>query len=107
MKTFITKFRNLRTLKGITEDEFDPLDIIRMENKRIPCISWTLPEKEDLRKKVYEFLEFNHTYDLKLYGGALEKIKVETLFLEHTKHLTLIDMPSFELESVWKSIPEL
>lgn len=59
IKLFFTKFRNLITLKGITEDEFNPLDVFVKEDKRVPNISWTLPEKDDLRKQVYEFLAFN------------------------------------------------
>lgn len=50
IKLFFTKFRNLLTFKGITEDEFNPLDVFISEKKRVPNISWTLPEKEDLRK---------------------------------------------------------
>ena len=82
IKLFFTRFRNLQTFKGITEDEFNPLDVFIKEGKRVPCISWTLPEKEDLRQKVLEFLQFNETQDLKLYGGALDKIKVDNLYLE-------------------------
>jgi hypothetical protein len=107
IKYFFTRFRNLHTFKGITEDEFNPIDIFIQEGKKVPSISWTLPEKEDLRQKVLQFLEFNQTPELKLYGGALEKIKVDTLFLDNTKHLTLIDMPSFELAAVWESLPQL
>jgi len=50
VKHFFTRFRNLQTLKGITEDEFNPLNVFITEGKKVPCISWTLPEKEDLRK---------------------------------------------------------
>ncbi len=53
IKHFFCKFRNLHTFKGITEDEFNPLDVLIAQNKRIPSISWTLPEKNDLREKVY------------------------------------------------------
>lgn len=107
IKYFFTRFKNLHTFKGITEDEFNPLDVFIKEGKRVPSISWTLPEKQDLREKVLQFLEFNKTPELKIYGGALEKIKVDTLYLDNTKHLTLIDMPSFELENVFANLPEL
>lgn len=107
IKYFFTRFKNLFTFKGITEDEFNPLDVFIKEGKKVPSISWTLPEKEDLRRKVLDFLEFNQTPELKIYGGALEKCKVENLFLDNTKHFTLIDMPSFELESVFANLPEL
>lgn len=59
IKYFYTRFRNLHTLKGITEDEFNPLDVFIKEGKKVPSISWTLPEKDELRQKVLEFLEFN------------------------------------------------
>jgi hypothetical protein len=61
IKLWFTRFRNLTTFKGITEDEFDPLDMFIKEGKKVANISWTLPEKEDLRKKVYQFLEHNET----------------------------------------------
>ena len=107
MKFFFTKFRNLRTLKGITEEDFNPLDMFIKEGKKVPCISWTLPQKEDLLHKVLEFLQFNQTNDLKLYGGTLDKIKVDTLYLSHTKHLTLQHMPTLELDSIFGTLPEL
>lgn len=105
IKYFYTRFRNLHTFKGITEDEFNPLDVFIKEGKKVHSLSWTLPEKEDLRQQVLNFLEFNQTPELKLYGGALEKIKVESLFLDNTKHLTLIDMPSFDLQAVFENLP--
>ena len=97
LKHFYTRFKNLYTFKGLTEDEFNPLDTFIEVGKKVPSISWSLPEKEDLRQKVLAFLEFNKTPELKLYGGALEKIVIDTLFLDQTKALTLIDMPSFDL----------
>jgi hypothetical protein len=45
MKKFYTCFRNLKTFKGIIEDEFNPLEYFIKEGKRIPQISWTIPEK--------------------------------------------------------------
>ncbi|CDW87598.1 UNKNOWN [Stylonychia lemnae] len=107
IKLFFTKFKNLQTFKGITEEEFNPLDIFIQEQKRVPAISWTIPEKEDLRKAVLDFLEFNQTVDLRVYGGALEKITLDSLFLDHTQHLTIIDMPSFDLSSVFRNLPQL
>ena len=108
IKLWFTKFRGLRTLKGITEDEFNPLDMFIKEGKRVHSISWTIPEKEDLRKQVLDFLQFNQTVDLRLYGGTLEKIKIDTLYLtENTKSLTLIDMPSIDMTHVFETLPEL
>ena len=107
-KTFLTRFRSLKTLKGITEDEFNPLDVFIKEGKRVHSLSWTIPEKEPLRKQVLDFLQFNQTVDLKLYGGVLEKLKIDTLYLgDHTQHLTLIDMPSIDLGNVYEQLPEL
>jgi hypothetical protein len=84
-KVFLTKFRSLRTLKGITEEEFNPLDAFIKEGKRVHSVSWTIPEREKQRKQVLDFLQFNQTVDLKLYGGCLEKVVVNSLFVnEHT-----------------------
>lgn len=44
---------------------------------------------------------------MKLYGGTLDKISIDTLHLEGTKHLTLIDMPSIDLRNVFETLPEL
>ena len=107
IKQFFTRFRSLKTFKGITEEEFNPLDVFIKEGKRVNAISWTIPEKTELRKLVFDFLQFNETVDLKLYGGCLEKISVDTLYLgPHTKHLTLIDMPSIDLSRVYETLPE-
>jgi len=55
-----------------------------------------------------DFLQFNQTAELKLYGGCLEKIKIETLHLgEHTKSLILIDMPSIDMPSIFEYMPQL
>ena len=55
-----------------------------------------------------DFLQFNNTQNLKLYGGTLENLKIDTLHLgEHTKGLTCIDMPSIDMQMVWEMIPEL
>lgn len=59
IKRFFTTFRNLKTIKGITEDEFNPLEIFIKDGKRVSSISWTIPEKVELRKKVFDFLQFN------------------------------------------------
>lgn len=61
IKKFFTTFRNLKTIKGITEDEFNPLEIFIKDGKRVSSISWTIPEKVELRKKVFDFLQFNQT----------------------------------------------
>jgi hypothetical protein len=49
-KVWLTRFRGLKCLKGITEAEFNPLDIFIEQGKRVAEISWTLPEKEAERK---------------------------------------------------------
>jgi hypothetical protein len=59
LKKFLTCFRGLKTLKGITEDEFNPLEQFIKEGKRVSSISWTIPEKPDLQNKVMDFLQFN------------------------------------------------
>lgn len=108
IKKWLTHFRGLKTLKGITENEFSPLDAFILNGKRISNISWTIPERDEERKKVLDFLQFNQTIDLKLYGGTLEKLKIDTLYLgPWTKHLRLIDMPSIDLAKVWDTLPEL
>lgn len=85
LKTFFTRFRGLKTLKGITEAEFNPLDVFIREGKRVNSLSWTIPEKDEERRKVWDFLEFNRTVDLRLFGGTLERVNVPTLFMgEHT-----------------------
>ena len=56
IKTFFTRFRSLKTLKGITEKEFNPLDVFIREGKKVYSISWTLPEDESLRALVMNFL---------------------------------------------------
>lgn len=54
------------------------------------------------------FLEFNKTVDLKLYGGTLEKLSIPTLYLgSWTKHLTLIDIASLDLSRVFEELPDL
>ena len=59
IKEFFCRFKNLGTFKGITEDEFNPLDVLMKNNFRVPQLSWTLPEKENLRAQVLEFLKYN------------------------------------------------
>ena len=49
LKKFFTCFRNLKTLKGIIEDEFNPFEYFIKEGKRVSSLSWTMPEKADLR----------------------------------------------------------
>ena len=49
LKKFFTCFRNLKTLKGIIEDEFNPFEYLIKEGKRVSSLSWTMPEKADLR----------------------------------------------------------
>ena len=106
IKLFFTKFRGLKTIKGITETEFNPFDVFIREGKRVSSISWTIPEKDTDRKKFCDFLQFNQTVDLKLFGGTLENLSVPTLYLgEYTRHLTLIDMPSIDLSAVFNYLP--
>jgi hypothetical protein len=59
LQLFFTKFRNLNEMKGIIEDEFNPLELFEREGKHIPSLSWTIPENERLREKTLRFLEFN------------------------------------------------
>lgn len=59
IKKFYTRFRGLKTLKGITEEEFNPLDEFIREGKKVHSIVWTIPENENLRKQVLDFLQFN------------------------------------------------
>lgn len=75
-KIFLTKFRALKRLNGIIEEEFNPLDVFIREGKRVNTICWTIPDKEDLRTKFFDFLQFNKTPDLRLVGGTLEKVTI-------------------------------
>lgn len=107
IKDFFCRFKNLECFKGITEDEFNPLDVIMANGKKIPSLSWTIPEKENLRNAVLEFLKYNQTPHLKLYAGGLEKVVLTDLHLEHTRHLYLYDFASFELPEVYAHLPDL
>ena len=107
IKEFFCRFKNLQTFKCIVEDEFNPLDKFIENGIRIPNISLTIPEKENLRSLALEFLKFNKTHHLKLYAGGLEKTEVTNLYLEHTKHLYLYDFASFTLTEVYKNLPDL
>jgi len=49
LQNFFTCFRNLYCLKGITEEEFNPLEAFQAKNKKVPMICWTIPESEALR----------------------------------------------------------
>lgn len=72
----------------------------------MPCISWTIPEKEGLRKSLMDFLQFNQTRELKLLGGTLETLKVETLHLgEFTQSIWFQDMPSIDMTHVFEFLP--
>jgi len=46
-------------VKGIIEDEFNPLEAFEKEGKRFNSLSWTIPEAEALRNKTLEFLKYN------------------------------------------------
>jgi hypothetical protein len=37
-------FRNLEVIKGIIEEDFNPLELFESEKKTVPGISWTIPE---------------------------------------------------------------
>lgn len=59
IKKWLTHFRGLKTLKGITESVFSPLDGFILNGRRVSNISWTIPERDEERKKVFDFLQFN------------------------------------------------
>ena len=94
-------------LKGITEDEFNPLELFQKEGKRVPRISWTIPESAALREKIMAFLEWNETSQLTLYGGCIEKVEIDTLHHKSLQHLFLRNMPTIVMDNVYKSLPQL
>jgi hypothetical protein len=56
LQTWFTKFRNLKTFKGIITEEFNPLGMFQEEQKHIPELSWTLKDKDDkLRQNTLDF----------------------------------------------------
>ena len=52
-------FKNLKVLKGITCDDFDPLELFQGAGRKIPTLSWSIPDNPALKQKVLGFLEFN------------------------------------------------
>lgn len=42
---------------------------------------------------------------MKLYGGSLEKVDIDSLFLDQASYLTLIDMPGFRFDAVFSTLP--
>ena len=46
--------------------------------------------------------------ELKLIGGCIDKVKIDTLHLdEHTRTLILRDMPSIQMDEVFENLPEV
>lgn len=43
------------------EEEFNPLELFPEYNKKVPKLSWSLPDTELLRSKFYEFLAYNQS----------------------------------------------
>jgi len=60
------------------------------------------------RKTIIDFLEKNHTEQLRLYGGFCDKADVDPINFPPTlKKLILRDMPSVGLPHLWEHLPEL
>ena len=105
-KLFLTKFKNLKKLNGINEEEFNPLEFFIREGKRVQCISWTVSDREAQRKELFDFLQFNETQNLKLIGGCLEKINLDSLYIgDWTKHLFFKDMPQVNFNKALQNFP--
>ena len=94
-------------LKGRTGTDFDPLKPFSETRRRIPKLSWCVSmDNQGLRDQVVNFLEFNQTRDLKMQGGSLDQIEIQSLGLANdTKHLRLHQMPSVDLTRVFHTIP--
>ena len=61
-----------------------------------------------MRKQVFDFLQFNQTEELKLMGGCIDKVKIDTLHLgAHTRFLILKDMLSIQMNEFFENLPEL
>jgi hypothetical protein len=61
VKEWLVRFKNLKTLKGVTDYEFDPLETFIEHQKKIPAISWTIMQKTEHRERLFKFLEANDT----------------------------------------------
>ncbi len=59
LQKFFTRFRNLRMIKGVIEEEFDFLSGFKTHGKRVPEVSVTHPETDALRNTLTEFLQYN------------------------------------------------
>ena len=46
---FFRQFKNLVEIRGITEQEFNPLEAFSTIGKHVPKLSWTIPENEACR----------------------------------------------------------
>jgi len=53
-------------MKGITEEQFNPLKAFKEANKKVPELCWTLPEADALRNEFIQFLDWNKTESLKI-----------------------------------------
>jgi len=55
-----------------------------------------------------DFLQFDQPSELKLVGGCLDLITVDTLHLgSHTKSLTFKNMPSVQMDQVYRTLPQV
>ena len=101
-------FKNLKTLKGTTMEEFDLLKHFKQTGKRVPELKWTIPQQEAGRNTFDEFLQFDQPESLKLVGGWLDTITINNFhFGKHTKKLTFKDMPSVKISAAFTNLPQL
>jgi hypothetical protein len=56
---WLTAFKNLEHFRGITEEQFNPLQYFQEKDKPIPKLSWSLSENQANREKVLAFLGWN------------------------------------------------
>lgn len=61
LQRFFTRFNSLEEMRGITEENFDPFELFQQSGKKIPKLTWSLPDNEGIRDKVIEFLKYNDT----------------------------------------------
>lgn len=97
----------------MNEENFNPLEFFvgteesKEMTRPIENISWILPEKEESRQKLYEFLAVNKNAAIQLFGGSLTNVTIDTLHLaEHSKSLILDSMPTVTFH-IWSTLPAL
>ena len=56
-------------MKGLNDEEFNPLAMFKKAGKKVPKLKWCIPEEQKAREEFFEFLEFNETVELYLSGG--------------------------------------